>query len=180
MIWFLYISSVQSLSHVQLFVTPWTETHQTSLSNFRSLLKLMSIESVMPSDHLFFCRPLLLPSILPSIKVFSRVSSLYQVAKVLELQHQCFQWIFRTDFFRIDWLYLFAVQGTLKIPLQPHSSKASILQCSGFFIVQLSYTHMTTRKTIALTRQTFVSKVMSLLLNMLSRLISRERGLQRV
>jgi len=101
------------------------------------------------------------------------VSSSHQVAKVLEfqLQHQFFQWIFRTDLFRMDWLDLLAVQGTLKSLVQHHSSKASILQCSAFFMAQLSHPYMTTGKTIALTRWTFVDKVMSLLFNMLSRLV---------
>ena len=105
--------------------------------------------------------------------LFQWVSSLHQVAKILEfqLQHQAFQWIFRTDIFRMDRLDLLAVQGTLKSLLQHHSSKASILRCSAFFIVQLSHPYMTTGKTIALTRQTFVGKVVSLLLNMLSRLV---------
>ena len=105
--------------------------------------------------------------------LFKWVSSLHQVAKVLELQlqHQSFQWLFRTISFRIDWFDLFAVQGTLKSLLQPHSSKASILWCSAFFMVQLSHPYMTTGKIIALTRQTFVGKVMSLLFSMLSRLV---------
>ena len=134
--------------------------------------KLMSIELVMPSDHLILCFPLLLPpSVFPSIRVFSNKSVL------------CIRWPKYWSFsispsneysgltaFRIDWLDLFAVQGTLK-SLQHHSSKASVLQPSAFFMFQLSYPHMTTRKTIALTRQTFVGKVMSLLFNMLSRLV---------
>ena len=103
--------------------------------------------------------------------LFQWVSSLHQVAKVLEFQLQSFQWIFRMISFRIDWLDLLAVQGTLKSFLQHYSSKASILRCSAFFMVQLSYPYMTTGKTIALTRQTFVGKVMSLLFNMLSRLV---------
>ena len=105
--------------------------------------------------------------------LFQWVSSLHQVAKVLEfeLQHQSFQWTPRTDLLRMDWLDLLAVQGTLKSLLQHHSSKASVLQCSAFFIVQLSHPYMTTEKTIALTRQTYVGKVMSLLLNMLSMLV---------
>ena len=108
----------------------------------------------------------------PASDLFQWVSSLHQVAKVLEfqLQRQSFQWIFRTNFLRMDWLDLLAVQGTLKSLLQ-HSSKASILQCSAFFIVQLSHPHMTTGKTIALSRWTFVGKVMSLLFNMLSRFV---------
>ena len=129
----------------------------------------------MPSNHLIICRPLLLlASILPR-KIFQWVSSLHQVAKVFEfqLQHQSFQWIFRLISFRIGWLHLLAVQGTLKSLLQHHSSKASILWCTAFFIVQLSHivTYLTTGKTIALTRWTFVHKVMSLLFNMLSRLV---------
>ena len=105
--------------------------------------------------------------------LFQWVGSSQQVAKVLEfqLQHQSFQWIFRLDFFRIDWIDLLAVQGTLKSLLQHHSSKASVLQRSAFFMVQLSHPYMTTGKTIALTRWTFISKVMSLLFNMLSRLV---------
>ena len=169
--------SVQLLSRVRLFATPWTAPRQTSLSitNCWSLPKPMSIELVMPSNHLILCRPLLLlPSIFPSIRVFSNESAL------------CIRWPKYWSFsfnisptnehpglisFRMDWLDLLAVQGNLKSLLQHHSSKASILQCSAFFIVQLSHPYMTTRKTIALTRQTFVDKVMSLLLNMLSRLV---------
>ena len=169
-------SSVQSLSRVQLFVTPWTAAHQASLSitNSQSLLKLMSVESVMPSNHLILCCPLLLlPSIFPSIKVFSNESVL------------CIRWPEYWSFsfnispsnehsglisFRMDWLDILAVQGTLKSLLQHHSSRASILQRSAFFIVRLSHPYMTTGKTIALTRWTFAGKVMSLLFNMLSRL----------
>ena len=155
-------SSVQLLSRVRLFVTPWTAAHQASLSitNSRSLPKPMSIESVMPSNHLILCRPLLLPSICPSIKVFSNES-------VLRIRWPKY-WSFSFSIcpsneysglisLRIDCFDLFAVQGTLKSLLQHHSSKASILQCSVFFIVQLSHPYMTTGKTIALTRQTFVS-----------------------
>ena len=169
-------TSVQSLSHVQLFAIPWTAAHQASLSitNSRSLHKPMSIKSVMPSSHLILCCPLLLPSIFPSIRAFSNESAL------------CIRWPKYWSFsfnispsnehpglicFRMDWLDLLAVQGTLKSLLQHHSSKASILQCSAFFIVQLPHPHMTTLKTITLTRRTFVGKVMSLLLNMLSRLV---------
>ena len=134
----------------------------------------MSIELVMPSNHLILCRPLLLPPIPPSIRVFSNES-------VLHIRWPK-DWSFSFSIspsngyselisFRIDWLDLLAVQGTLKSLLQHHSSKASILWCSGFFIVQLSHPYMTTGKTIALTRQTFVGKVMSLLLNMPSRLV---------
>ena len=125
----------------------------------------------MPSNHLILCCPLLLPpSIFPRIRVFKWVSSSHQVAKILEfqLQHQSFQWTLRTDF-RMDWLDLLAVQATLKSLFQHYSSKASVLQHSPFFIVQLSHPYMIPGKTIALTRQTFVSKVISLLFNMLSR-----------
>ena len=132
----------------------------------------MSIESVMPSNHLILCRPLLLPpSIFPSIKVFSNES-------VLHIRWpKCWSFSFNISpsnehsgliSFRMDWLDLLAVQGTLKSLLQQHSSKPSVLQCSAFFIVQLSHPYMTTGKTIALTRQTFVGKVMSLLFNTLS------------
>ena len=167
--------SVQSLSPVQLFATPWTAARQASLSitNSWSLLKLISIKSVMPSNHLILCLPLLLPpSIFLSIRVFSNESAL------------CIRWpkYWSLSFnispsnehsgltsFRIDWLDLLAVQGTLKSLIQHHSSKASIFQCSAFFMVQLSHPYMTTGKTIALTKWTFVGKVMSLLFNMLSR-----------
>ena len=171
------VSSVQSLSHVQLFTTPWTAACQASLSitNSWSLLKLMSFESVMPSSHLILCHPLLLPpSIFPSIRVFSNEPALH--IRWLKF------WSFYLNIspsnehpglisFRMDWLDLLAVQGTLKSLLQHHSSKASILWRSAFFIVQLSHPYMTTGKTRALTRWTFVGKVMSLLLNMLSRLV---------
>ena len=170
-------SSVQSLSRVQLFVTPWTAARQASLSitHSPSLLKLMSIESVMPSNHLILCHPLLLPlSIFPNIRVFSNGS-------VLQIRWPKY-WSFSFTIspsneysglisFRMDWLDLLAVQRTLKSLLQHHSSKASVLQCSAFFIVQLSHPYMTTGKTIALTRRTFFGKVMSLLFNMLSRLV---------
>ena len=170
-------SSVQSLSHVQLFATPWIAARQASLSitNSRSSLKLTPIESVMPSSHLILCRPLLLlPPIPPSIRVFSNESTL--------LTRWPKYWSFSFNIspskeypglisFRMDWLDLLVVQETLKSLLQHHSSKASILQRSAFFTVQLSHPYMTTGKTIALTRRTFVGKVMSLLLNMLSRLV---------
>ena len=147
---------VQSLSRVQLFVTAWTATCQASLSFTISwsLLKLMSIESVMPSNHLILCRPLLLlPSIFPSIRVFSNDSALHTRWPKY--------WSFSFNIspsnehsglisFRIDWFDLLAVQGTLKSLLQHHSPKASILRCSAFFIVQLSHPYMTTVKTIAL------------------------------
>ena len=173
----IYIQSVPLLSHVQLFETPWTAAHQASLSitNSRSLLKLMSIELVVPSNHFTLCHPLLLlPSIFPSIRVFSNESVL------------CIRWPKYWSFsfsiipsseysglisFRIDWFDLLAVQGTLKSLLQYHSWKASILQCSAFFMVQLSHLYMTTGKTLAFTRWTFVGKVMSLLFSMLSRLV---------
>ena len=168
-----YHSSGQ-FSHtvVSNFATPETATHQASLSitNSQSLLRLISIESVMPSNHLILYRHLLLPSIFPSIRSFPRISSSYQMAKGLEfqLQHQSFQRIFRVDFLRIDWFDLLAVQGTLKSFLQHHSSKASILQCSFFLMVQLSHPNRTTGKTKALTIWNFDSKVMSLLFNVLS------------
>ena len=168
-------NSVQSLSHVQLFATPWTAARQASLSitNSRSLFKLTFIESVMPSNHLILCRPLLLlPSIFPSIRVFSNESVLY----IRWPKYWSFSFSISPskDYsglisFRMDWLDLFAVQGTLKSLLQHHSSEASFLLCSDFFIFQFSHPYMTTGKTIALTRWTFVGKVMSLFFNMLSR-----------
>ena len=154
-------SSVQMLSRVRLFATPGTAARQASLSiaNSWTLLKLISIESVMPSHQLILCHPLLLlPSIFPSIRVFSNESVL------------CIRWPKYWNFsfgispsneysglisFRMNWLNLLAVQGTFKSLLQHHSSKASILQCSAFFIVQLSHPYPTTGKTTALTRQTF-------------------------
>ena len=172
-----YTSSVQLLSRVRLFAIPWTAACQASLSitNSQSSPKLMSIESVMPSNHLILCHPLLLlPSIFPSIRVFFNESAL------------CVRWPKYWSFsfsispsnehpglisFRMDWLYLLAVHGTLKSLLQHDSSKASILLCSAF-CAQLSHPYMTTAKTIALTRQTFVDKVMSLLFNMVSRLVN--------
>ena len=169
-------SSVQLLSHVWLFATPWITVCMASLSitNSQSLLKLMSIESVMPSNHLILCCPLLLlPQIPPSIRVFSNESTLlirwpkyWSFSFNISLSNE-YPWLI---FFRKDWLDLFAVQVTLK-SLQHHSSKASILRCSAFFIVQLSHPYMTTGKTIALTRWTFEGKVMSLLFNKLSRLV---------
>ena len=170
-------SSVQSLSHVPLFVTPWTAARQASLSttNSWSLLKLMPTESVMPSNHLILCLPLLLlPSIFPSIRVFSNES-------VLHLRWPKY-WNFSFSIspsnkysglisFRTDWFDLLAVQGILKNLLQHRSSKASILQHSTFFMVQISLPYKTTGKNTALTRWTFVGKVMSLLFNMLSRLV---------
>ena len=161
--------SVQSLSHVQLFATPWIVARQASLSitNSRDSLKLTSIELVMPSSHLILCRPLLLlPTVPPSIRVFSNESTLHMRWPKY--------WSFSSSIspsnehpglisFRMDWLDLLAIQGTFKSRLQHHSSKASILWCSVFFTVQLSHPYMTTGKTIALTRRTFAGKVMSLL-----------------
>ena len=158
-------------------VTPWTATGQASLytANSQSLPKLMSIESVMPFNHLILCRPLLLlPSIVPSIRVFSSDS-------VLHIRWPSY-WSFSLSIshsneysglisFRMDWFNLLGVQGTLKSLPQHHSSKASMLQHSAFFIVQLSHLYMTTRKTIVLTRWTFVDKVVSALFNILSRLV---------
>ena len=155
---------------------PWTAAHQASLSiNSLSLLKLMSFESVMPSNHLILCRPLLLPpSIFPSITVFSNESALHiRWPKYWSFSFSISPFSEHPGLisFRMDWLDLLAVQGTLKSLLQHHNSKASILQRSAFFTVQFSHPYMTTGKTIALTRMTFVSKVMSLFLNMLSRLV---------
>ena len=169
-------SSVQSLIHVWPLQLHGPPARQASLSipNSWSLLKLMSIQSVMPSNHLTLCRPLLLPSIVPSTRVFSDESVLrirwpkYWSCSICINPSNEYS---RLISFRIDWLDLLAVQGTLKSLLQHHSSKSSILWHSAFFIVQLSHPYMTTGKTIALTRQTFVGKVMSLLLNMLSRLV---------
>ena len=172
------ISSVQSLSCVWLFVTPWTATRQASLSitNSRSLPKLMPIELVMPSHHPILCCPLLLlPSIFPSIRVLSNDLSNESALHIRWLKYWSFSFNIGPSneysgliSFRIDWLDLLAVQGTLKSLLQHHSSKASILWHSAFFIVQLLHPYMTTGTTIALTRRTFVDKVMSLLFNMLS------------
>ena len=170
-------SSVQSLSCVQLFATPWIAARQASLfiTNSRSSLKLMSIKSVISSSHLILCGPFpLLPPIPPSIRVFSSESALhmrwpkywsFSFSIIPSKEHP------GLISFRMDWLDLLAVQGTLKSLLQHHSSKASILWCSAFFTVQLSHPYMTTGKTIALTRWTFFGKVMSLLLNMLSTLV---------
>ena len=171
--WLKRLSSVQSLSRVRIFATPWTAAFQASLSitNSQRLLKLMSIESVISSNHLILFGPLLLlPSVFPSIRVFFSESIL------------CIKWPNYWSFsssneylglisFRIDWLDLLAVQGTLRSLLQQHSSKAPILRCSAFFRVQLSHPYMTNGKTIDLTIWTFVSKVMSLLFNMFSRLV---------
>ena len=170
------LPSVQSLSHVRLFVTPWIAARQASLSitNSRSSLRFTSVESVMPSSHLLLCHPLLLlPPIPPSIRAFSNESILHM--RWPKYWSCSFSIIPSKEHpgpisFRMDWLHLLAVQGTLKSFLQHHSLKASILLHSAFFTVQLSHPYMTTGKTIALTRRTFVGKVMSLLLNMLSRL----------
>ena len=166
-----------SCSVVSDSVTPWTTARQASLSitNSRSLLKLMSVESVMPSNHFILCRPLLLlPSIFPSIRVFSNESAL----RIRWPRYWSFSFSISPSneysgliSFRIDWFDLLAVQGTLKSLLQYHSSKASILRHSAFFMVQISHPYMTTRKTVTLTRWTSVGKVMSLLFNMLSRLV---------
>ena len=174
----LQFSSVQSLSCVQIFATPGTAARQASLSitNSQSLLKLMSIESVMPSNHLILCCSLLPPppSIFPSIKVFSKES-------VLHIRWpKCWSFSLRISpsneysgliSFRMDWLNLLAGQGTLKCLLKQHSSKGSVLRCSDFFIVQLSHSYMTTGKAIDLNRLNFVGRVMSLLFNKLSRLV---------
>ena len=154
------------ISHIRLFGTPWTAAHQASLSitNSQSLLKLMSTESVIPSNHLILCSPLLLlPSIFPSIRVFSNKSALH----IRWPKYWSFSFNITPSnehsglmSFRMDWFDLLAVQGTLKSLLQHHSSKASILWHSAFFIVQLLHTYMTTGKTIALTRWTFVDKLM--------------------
>ena len=163
----------------RIFATPWIAACQASLSitNSRSSPKLMSIELVMPSSHLILCCPLLRPPIPPSIRVFSSESALcmrwpkYQSFSFsISSSNEHPGLIFRMDF-RMDWLDLLVVQGILKSLLQHHSSKASILWCSAFFIVQLSHPYMSPGKTIALTRRTFVDKVMSLLFNMLSQLV---------
>ena len=161
-------SSVQSLNSVQLFVTPWIAAQQASLSitNSQSLLKLMSIEPVMTSNHLILCCPLLLLRLIfPSISVFSSES----VLRIWWPKDWSFSFSISPSneysgliCFRMDWLDLLAVQRTLKSLLQHHSSKASILRHSAFFIAQLSHPYMTTEKTIALTIWAFVSKVMSL------------------
>ena len=174
----LFVSSIQfSCSVVSDSATPWTAAHQASLSitNSQSLLKLMFIELVMPYNHLILCEPLLLPpSIFPSIGVFSNES-------VFHIRWPKY-WGFSFSIspsneysglisFRMDWLELLVVQGTLKSLFQHHSSKASVLLCSAFIVVQLSHPYMTTGKTIALTRWTFIGKIMSLLFNILSRFV---------
>ena len=179
--WASYLTSYQSVqfsrSVMSNSATPWTAAHQASLSitSSWSLLKLMSIELVMSSNHLILCRPLLfLPSVFLSIRIFSSES-------VLRIRWPKY-WSFSFNIspsndssglisFRMDWLILLAVQGTLKSLLQHCSSKASILWCAAFFMVQLSHPYMTIGKTIALTRWTFVGKVISLLFNMMSKLI---------
>ena len=162
------VHSVQSLSPVRLFMTPWIAAHQASLSitNSRNSLRLTSIELVMPSSYLILWRPLLLPPIPPSIRVFSNESTLH----IRWPKYWSFSFSISPSkehpgliSFRMNWLDLLGVQGTLKSILQHHSSKASILWHSAFFTVQLSHPYMTTGKTIALTRRSFVGKVMSLL-----------------
>ena len=164
-------SSVQSFSRVQLFATPWIAAHQAllSITNSQSLLKLMSIESMMPSNHLILCLPLLLqPSIFSNESVLHiRWSKYWSFSFSINHSNEYSGLIS----FWMDKLDPLAVQGTLKSLFQHHSSKASILQHSAFCIVQLSRSYMTTGKTIALTRQTFAGKVTSLLFNMLSRLV---------
>ena len=170
-------SSVRPLSHVWFFVTPWTAACQASLpiTSSQSLLKLISIESLMPSNHLILCCPLLLsPSIFPSIRVFSNKSVLYiRWPKYWSFSFNISPFNEHSALisFRMDYWDLLAVQDTLKNLIQQHSSKASILQCSAFFIFQLSHPYMTPGKPLPFTRQTFVGKVMSLLFNMLSRLV---------
>ena len=170
--YYIFSQSVQSLSRVRLFVTPWTTACQATLSitNPQSSPKPMSIESVMPSNYPILCRPLLLLlSIFPSFRVSSNESALY----IRWPKYWSFSFnISPTNehpgliSFRMDWLDLFAVQGILKNLLQHHSSKASILLCSAFFIVQLSHPYMTTGKTIVLTRWTFVRYVKYSILNL--------------
>ena len=169
-------SSVQSLSRVFLFANPWIAARQASLSitNFQSSLRFMYIESVMPFSHLIICHPLLLTPLPTRIRIFSNAST-------LTMRWPKF-WSFSFSIspsnehpglisFRMDWLDFLAIQGTLRSLLQHHSSKASILRCTAFYTIQLSHSYMTTGKTIALTKQTFVGKVMSLLFNMLPRLV---------
>ena len=170
-------SSVQYLSCARLLPTPWTAARQASLSvtNSGNLLKLISIELGMPSNHLILCHPLLLlPSIFSSTRAFSSES----VLRIGWSKYWSFSFSIspsneysRLISFRMDWFDLLEIQGTLKSLLQHHSSKASILWCSAFFMIQLSHPHMTTGKNIVLTRWTFVGKVRSLLFNMLSRLV---------
>ena len=171
----MFIGSDQLLSCVRLFVTLQTAARQASLSftTSQSLLKLISIELVMPSNHLIFCCPLLLlSSIFPSIRVFSSELAFH----IRWPKHWSFRIIFSNEYtglisFRIDQLDILAVQGTLKSLLQHHGSKASKLRCSAFFIVQILHLYMNTGKTIALIIWTIFGKVMSLLFNMLSRFV---------
>ena len=172
----LVLNSVQSLNRVQLFATSWTAACQAflSITNSWSFLKLISIKVVIPPNHLFLCHPLLLPSIFPSIRVFSHES----VLCIRWPKYWSFSFSISPSneysgliFFRIDWIDIHVVQGTLKNILQSYNSKVSIHLCSVFFMVQISHPYMTTGKTIALMGWTFVSKVMSLLFNMLSRLV---------
>ena len=170
-LWWCFQNSVRLPSYVWLFATPWTAEQQASLSitSSQSLLKLMSIKSVMPSNHRILCHPLILPpSMFPSVGVFSDES-------VLRIRWPKY-WSFSFNIslsneysgpisFRMNWLKLLDVQGTLKSLLQHHSSKSSILRCSAFFVVHLSHPYMTTGKTIALTRWIFVGKVISLFFN---------------
>ena len=175
-------SSVQSLSRVRLFVTPWTAARQASLSitNSQSLHKLMSIELMMLCNQFILCRPLLPLSIFPSIRVFSNES-------VLHIKWPMY-WRFFFSIspsneysglisFRRDWLDLLAIQGTLESLPQHHSSKVSILRHSTFFIIQLSHPYMTTGKTVALTRWTFVGKIMSLLSRLAMTFLPRSKRL---
>ena len=167
---------IQLLSHV-LLCSPWTAAHQASLcfTISWSLLKLTSIGSVMPSKHLIlYCPLLFLPSISPSIRIFS--NELTSCVRCLKFWSFSFSISPSNEysgfiFFRIDWFDLFAVQGTLKSLLQHHIAKVSVPQCSAFIMVQLSHPYMITGKTIALTRQTFVGQVMSLLFNTLFRFV---------
>ena len=169
------VSSVQLLSHVLIIVIPWTMACQASLSitTSRSFLRLMSIESMMPSKHLILCHPLLLlPSIFPNIRVSSNQSVLrirwpeyWSFSFSISASKECLGLIS----FRMDWLDLLPVQGTLRSLLQNDSSKASVLRCSAYFVAQFSHPYLITGKPIALTRWTFFGKVMSLHFNMLSR-----------
>ena len=174
----MYISSVQLLSCVRVFATSWITAHQASqsITNSRSLLKLMFIELVMPSNHLILCHPS------PSLPAFN-LSQHQGLSNESVLHIRCPKyWSFSFSIspsseysglisFRMNWLDRLAVQGTLKSLLQHYSSKASVLRCSAFFIVQLSHPYMTTGKTIAMTIRTFVGKIMSLLFNMPSRFV---------
>ena len=176
LLWYQFSSVQFSRSVVYNSATPWIAARQASLSVTNSLSspRLTSIESVMPSSRLILCRPLLLPLIPPSIRVFSNESALHmRWPKYWSFSFSISPSSEHTGLisFRMDRLDILVVQGTLKSLLQYHSSKSSILRCSAFFTVQLSHPYMTTGKTIALARRTFIGKVMSLLLNMLSRLV---------